>query len=83
MTKTIRASKVEVVSRVFGASRIYRQVGQSGVEAIWHRSADLAGGRAYRAGLAVAGRWRRSCWSDLALVVSVPGTAGSLVGAGL
>lgn len=83
MPKTIRASKVEVVSHVFGASGFYRSAGRSGVEAIRSFAPGLAGSRAYLSGLAVASRRSRSCWPDLALVASVPGTAGSLVGAGL
>lgn len=83
MTKTIRANSMEVASHVFGTSGFYRSAGRSGVEAIRRLASNLAGGRAYRAGLAVAGRWRRSCWPDLALVAPLSGTAGSLVGAGL
>ena len=83
MTKTIRASNMEVVSYVLGTSRVYRQAGRSGVEAIRSFAPGLAGSRAYLSGLAVAGRWRRSCRHYLALVAPASGTAGSLVGAGL
>ena len=80
MTKTIRASNMEVVPHVLGTSGFCRSAGRSGVETVRHFAPDLADGRAYRAGLAVASRWRRSCRPYLALVALVPGTAGSLVG---